>query len=465
MHSSKSGTAASPKAEVGTEGADAPVIFKDWPAALNAEPWPEALKTRRRLAVMRLLKFCKEERKPASITLIRGYLADLERQGNLRPETREALRWFVLAARMRSAPASGGGAAIKGGAGGARMATTTAEFAGAPPLPRSGPPPTRSADLGASGWEKALIGALRVDGKLWRTEQSYRAWGRRFAEFIHPLRPEEAGAAQVSAFLGDLAARQGVGASTQKQALNAVVFLLREGLGRDPGDFSNFLRAMPKRRVPVVLTREETARLFAALEGTSRLMAELAYGSGLRLIELLRLRVQEVDLERLQVTVRAGKGDKDRVTVLPRKLVPALRAHRERLRGLWAEDQATGVSGVWLPEGLERKLGKAGEAWGWQWLFPSRQLSVDPQSGAKRRHHVLDTAFQKAVKAGAAKAQIDKRVSPHVLRHSFATHLLESGTDIRTVQDLLGHESVETTQIYTHVMQTPGLGVRSPLDV
>lgn len=315
------------------------------------------------------------------------------------------------------------------------------------------------------------------------------------------MRPEEAGPTQVKAFLSELAVRQGVGASTQKQALNAVVFLLRDGLGRDPGDFSNYLRAAPKRRVPVVLTREEVSRLFAALAGTSRLMAELAYGSGLRLMELLRLRVQDVDLERLQVTVRAGKGDKDRVTVLPRRLIPVLRAHRERLRGLWAEDRAAGAPGVWLPEGLERKLGRAGEAWGWQWLFPSRELSSDPRSGMKRRHHVQETAFQKAIKAGAAKASIDKRVSPHVLRHSFATHLLENGTDIRTVQDLLGHESVDearkrehgraersawrprrdrkanrrrcpqggrrrsqTTQIYTHVMQIPGVGVRSPLD-
>jgi integron integrase len=193
-------------------------------------------------------------------------------------------------------------------------------------------------------------------------------------------------------------------------------------------------------------------------------MAELMYGSGLRLMEMLRLRIKDVDVERGQLTVRAGKGDKDRATVLPETLVEKLRAHRDRVRGLFEQDRAEQLAGVWLPEALERKYPKAGIAWEWQWLFPSRQVMRDPRSGLERRHHVLDATFQHAIRLGAQKARLNKRVTPHTLRHSFATHLLEGGTDIRTVQDLLGHVDVATTQIYTHVMKRPGLGVKSPLD-
>lgn len=216
--------------------------------------------------------------------------------------------------------------------------------------------------------------------------------------------------------------------------------------------------------MPTVLSREECQRLFAQLDGTSRLMAELAYGAGLRLMELLRLRVHHLDLTRNQLVIHGGKGDKDRRTVLPEALRPSLEGQIARLRELYALDRSAGLPGVWLPEGLARKYERAGETWEWQWLFPSRELSTDPVTGIVRRHHVIDTTFQRLVKRAAQRAGINKRVTPHVLRHSFATHLLESGADIRTVQELLGHESVETTQIYTHVMQKPGLGVRSPLD-
>ena len=188
------------------------------------------------------------------------------------------------------------------------------------------------------------------------------------------------------------------------------------------------------------------------------------YGSGVRLMELLRLRVKDVDVERRQLMVRAGKGGQDRVTLVPEALVERLLAHRERLRRLHAQDQQADAPGVWLPEGLERKFPRAGQAWEWQWFFPSRQQMKDPRTGLLRRHHVLDASFQNAIRLGARRARLDKRVTPHVLRHSFATNLLESGTDIRTVQELLGHKDVTTTQIYTHVMQKPGLGVKSPLD-
>ena len=278
---------------------------------------------------------------------------------------------------------------------------------------------------------------------------------------------------------------------TERQALNALVVYFRGVEGRELGDKGGFVRARKRVRVPVVLNRGECERLFQALEGTSRLMAELMFGSGIRLTELLRLRVKDVDLERGQLVVRAGKGDQDRVTVLPASLQEKLRAHRERLRRLHGEDRLKGLPGVWLPEGLERKWPHAGEQWEWQWFWPSRELSVDPRSRistphpqslspveaereaargdarptVRRRHHVLDATFQHFIRQAARKAKLDKKVTPHVLRHSFATQLLERGTDIRTVQDLLGHKDVATTQLYTHVMQKPGLWVRSPLDV
>lgn len=406
-------------------------------------------------------------RRPASVTLIKGYLDDLRRQGKLVSEATEALRWWVREARRRAKAVAGqaGGQEAGGTEVGGRMsAHEVRPCVGREKSSDRAMPSVGAADAGGPEWERALVTAVRLAHYQWRTEQTYRQWGWRFAGFIQPKTPQQAVAGDVKGFLEYLAVELRVGPSTQKQALNAVVFLLREALRLEVGDFSDFQRAMPGRRVPTVLTKEELLRVFAALDGTTRLMAELAYGSGLRLTELLRLRINDVDLARLQVTVRSGKGDKDRPTVLPRRLVEPLRVHIERLRGLWDRDRSAGVPGVWLPEGLARKYQGAGELWVWQWVFPSRELSMDPQTGIKRRHHVLDSAFQKAVKRAGEASGVDKRVTPHVLRHSFATHLLENGTDIRTLQELMGHAKVETTQIYTHVMQQPGLGVRSPLD-
>jgi integron integrase len=299
---------------------------------------------------------------------------------------------------------------------------------------------------------------------LWRTEQTYRQWAARFAEQLAGQSPYAATGDDVAKFLTRLAVENRASPSTQKQALNALVFFLQEGLKRDLGQF-DFKRARTRQTVPRVLTREECRRLFSQMSGTPLLMAELMYGAGLRLMELLRLRVHHLDLERGQLTIYAGKGNKDRITVLPERLRPRLEEHLRRLKELFENDRRDNVPGVWLPEGLDRKLGGAGVSWTWQWLFPSRELARDPETGLKRRHHVLDGTFQNAIRKAAAGAGITKRVTPHILRHSFATHLLEGGTDIRTVQELLGHQSVETTQIYLHVMKKPGVGVRSPLDV
>ena len=330
------------------------------------------------------------------------------------------------------------------------------------PRTRNSTPPRAAEDLGGADWERDLIKASRGRGFLWRTEQTYRQWAGRFAAFLRPRSPYVATKDDVGAFLSKLAVEQRASASTQKQALNAIVFLLQEALHHELGEF-DFNRAQPRKRVPTVLSPDECQRFFAQLTGTPRLMAELAYGAGLRLMELIRLRVHHLDLDRLQVQVHGGKGDKDRVTVLPEALVESLREHLGRLRVLFKQDREEERSGVWLPEGLARKYPKAGVSWEWQWLFPSRELSIDPVSGVLRRHHVQDGAVQGFVRRAAQAAGIDKRVTPHTLRHSFGTHMMETGYDICTVQELMGHEKVETTQIYTHVMRK-GLGSVSPLD-
>jgi integron integrase len=422
-----------------------PVWFPDWSQALARSSLPFSTQAAHRRAILGFLKHCKSQRCPATVAAAKAYLHSAAGHA---PGTREGLRWFFQTAR--SEPNRGSHE---------RPLPARDLEAGDRSVPR-----LAADDLGASDWEAQLTRELRTRGLLWRTEQTYRGWSSRFAEFLRPRNPRLAGGPEVKAFLDDLAVRGRVAAATQRQALNALVFLMQEALKIDLGDISDFKRAQGPDRIPTVLTRDECRRLFGALTGTSRLMAQVSYGSGLRLMEVLRLRVQDVDLERLRLSIRAGKGDKDRMTPLPQSLVPRLTEQVQRLRVLHDEDRAAHVPGVWLPEGLARKYPHAGKEWTWQWFFPSRELMLDPQSGIRRRHHVMDRTFQTAIKTAGFAAKIDKRVTPHVLRHSFATHLLESGTDIRTVQELLGHESVETTQIYLHVMQKPGIGVQSPLD-
>jgi integron integrase len=313
-----------------------------------------------------------------------------------------------------------------------------------------------------------------------RTEETYWQWIVRYLRFHKRpgvegpagwRHPKELGATEVAAYLTHLATAGQVAASTQNQALNALVFLYAEVLHQPLGEVAEFARAQRPARVPEVLSRGEVARVLAAVEADYALPLRLLYGSGLRLMELLRLRIKDLDLERNQIVVRDGKGMRDRGTMIPERLQAGLEAHLERVRAQWEVDVAAGYAGVWLPEALARKYPSAPREWPWQWVFPGWSLTkgrVRPDApahgGGLWRHHLLPENLQRAMKAACARAQVPKRATPHTLRHSFATHLLEGGTDIRTVQDLLGHRNVATTQIYTHVMQKPGIGVRSPLD-
>ena len=311
---------------------------------------------------------------------------------------------------------------------------------------------------------------LRVKHYSIRTEETYSQWVIRFLKFHRDQsgkwkHPREMGSAEVVEFLNHLATEQAVAASTQNQALNAMVFLYSQVLGVEIGDLGEFLRARERKRLPVVLSREEVQRLLGGLPDGFRLMAQVLYGTGMRLMECLRLRVKDIDFDRNHIVVRSGKGDKDRVTMLPESLKGALEAHLKRVRILWEADGREGGGEVYLPEGLSRKYPNAIGEWGWQWVFPSRTKSTDPRSGKVRRHHVLETALQRAMKEGVRLSGIAKPATCHTLRHSFATHLLEAGYDIRTVQELLGHKDVSTTMIYTHVLNKPGLAVRSPLDL
>ena len=298
------------------------------------------------------------------------------------------------------------------------------------------------------------------------TERAYCDWVARFVRFHHMdsrdalfVDPER----KVEDFLTHLAVQANVAASTQNQAFNALVFLYRHVLERP---FTNVAAARSQKepRIPVVLSREEVKSLLSLLEGTSELVAKLLYGCGLRISEAVRLRVQDIDYEYKQVTVRNGKGNKDRVTPFPANLEPLLKNHLERVKVIHAQDLAKGFGAVYLPHALSRKYPNADTAWNWQYVFPSRNLAEDPRSGVTRRHHLDTSVVNKAIQQAVRKAGITKKVSAHTFRHSFATHLLQRGTDIRTIQSLLGHRDLQTTMIYTHVLKLGGNGVVSPLD-
>jgi integron integrase len=298
-----------------------------------------------------------------------------------------------------------------------------------------------------------------------RTEQTYLHWIRRFVLFHGKRHPREMGAPEVEAFLSHLAVDGKVAANTQNLALSALLFLYKDVLNIELPWLKDVTRAKKPQRVPTVLTRREAEALLKALKpGVPGLVARLLYGAGMRLMEGVRLRVKDVDFDAHQVLVRDGKGGKDRVTVLPDNLVEPLRAQIAARRSVYEADLARGAARVWLPDALDRKYPGAASQWLWQYVFAASDFSTDPRTGAVRRHHIDEQHVQRAVRRAAVAARIAKHVTPHTLRHSFATHLLESGYDIRTVQELLGHSDVNTTMIYTHVLNRGGKGVVSPLD-
>jgi integron integrase len=297
-----------------------------------------------------------------------------------------------------------------------------------------------------------------------RTEHTYVGWIRRFIHYHGIRHPDDMSAVEVVEFLTHLAVERRVAASTQNQALSALVFLYKEVLGRDLVGLNAAVRARAPHRLPVVMTREEVRAVLEHLEGVHAIVGGLLYGSGLRLLECLRLRIKDLDPKRHQIIVREGKGDRDRATLFPTALQEPIARHLDRVRRLYEQDRKAGTPGVELPHAIDRKLPRAGTDWPWQWVFPAAQLSRDPRTRIVRRHHIHETGPQRAVRRAVVRAGLAKRISPHTFRHSFATHLLEDGSDIRTVQSLLGHRDIRTTMIYTHVLDRGPMGIRSPMD-
>ena len=306
--------------------------------------------------------------------------------------------------------------------------------------------------------------AIRARHYSLRTEEAYVGWVRRFIVFHNKRHPAEMGESEINRFLTHLAVAENVAASTQNQALSAILFLYQAVLEKDLDRIDGVVRAKKPKRLPVVLTRDEVRSLLGRMSGTAKLAALLLYGGGLRLLETLRLRVKEFDFGANQITIRDGKGQKDRVTMLPAAAKDPLLDHLKQVRRIHQQDLSHGFGHVYLPDALARKYPNAEREWGWQYVFPAASLSMDPRSGSKRRHHLDESVVQRSMKEAVGQAGLNKQASPHTLRHSFATHLLEDGYDIRTVQELLGHQDVRTTMIYTHVLNRGGRGVLSPAD-
>lgn len=322
-------------------------------------------------------------------------------------------------------------------------------------------------DVSLADWnkiEERLTEALRLRHRSLSTEKTYKLWVRGFRHFLNQREPSKLGGKDLQDFLSHLAVEKNVSASTQNQALNAIVFLYRHVLDKNIDGEISAVRARRSKRLPVVLTPDEVHEIFKRMTGVHWLLANLIYGCGLRLNECLALRIKDIDLPQNIIMVRGGKGDKDRRTILPEVLKDDIVKHTAEARQIYDRDRLEGQNGVYLPHALDKKYPNAGKEWGWFWLFPSQSVSIDPQTSIVRRHHMHPASLQRAFKTAVITAGISKQASIHTLRHSFATHLLENGYDIRTIQELLGHSNLQTTMIYTHVATKNILGVRSPLD-
>ncbi|PIP41952.1 integrase [Candidatus Desantisbacteria bacterium CG23_combo_of_CG06-09_8_20_14_all_40_23] len=317
---------------------------------------------------------------------------------------------------------------------------------------------------GWQGIEEETIKALRLRHRAYRTEKSYIGWLRGFSSYLSHKKPEIITQDDFKNFLTYLAVERKVSTSTQKQAFNAILFIFRHVLDKEVKGLDDAIRSRISRKLPVVLTRQEIFKVFEHLQGIHRLMAGIIYGGGLRLAECLMLRVKDIDFERGCLTFRCGKGDKDRQPLLPESLKDQLQKHLDSIHTIYQKDRKNDIEGVWMPQALERKYPNAGKEWGWFWVFPSYKLSVEPETKIIRRHHLYPSTLQKAFQQAVIKSGIAKNATIHTLRHSFATHLLENGYDIRTVQELLGHTNLQTTMIYTHIAQKNMLGVKSPMD-
>jgi len=307
--------------------------------------------------------------------------------------------------------------------------------------------------------------ALRIKHYSPRTEDTYLQWVKNFILFHGKRHPKEMGVPEIAQYLTHLATKQEVAASTQNQAFSAILFLYRHVLNMKLDELQLAeLRPQRSKTIPVVLAKDEVQRLLANLNGTYKLIAQVMYGGGLRLMETMRLRVKDIDFGNRQLLVRDGKGENDRFTILPDSLIEPLRTHLNYVKSLHEKDLAEGFGSVYLPYALDRKSPNANKEWIWQYVFPASDISTDKRSGVTRRHHIHESVFQKSIREAARRAKIDKHVTPHTFRHSFATHLLQNGYDIRTIQELLGHKDVKTTMIYTHVLQRGASAVKSPLD-
>ena len=437
--------------------------FPRWAEVLKNSSMPEKVKENHRIILLWYLGWCQKRNFGCSVDSARAFIEWAEQEKDASDwqveKWKEAVQWYFVT--------------------GKQQALSTANLSGVTEqkekaLPGSGFVRTSNHDHYENGEERLvafsteegrILDLMRRRGMALKTERSYIRWYRDFLRQSGLSSAVQIDASALKSYLSFLAMDRAVASSTQKGALNALVFVAREVFELELGDIGDFCRAKNRKRIPVVMSKAETRLFFEQLSGDKLLMAQLQYAAGLRVSELVRLRVKDLDLERNQVIVRCGKGNKDRVAPLSERLTDSLQKHLLEVQQLFECDLCTeGLSGVYLPEALARRNRNAGRDWRWQWVWPSRQFSTDPRSGLRRRHHVLDRFYQSTVRRAGICAKLNKHITTHTLRHSFATHLLEDGVDIRTVQDLLGHKNIETTQIYLHVMQKPGAGVRSPLD-